>query len=81
MTTIEKDEELEKLINYKLNHWVDDFQEIEQDNQDNIKKVCRMVAAFSAKRSREKAIEECKSALSPCFSVDVMMCFDKLKSL
>lgn len=70
----ERNEELERFINYELNHWVDDFQEIEQENQDNIKIVCRMVAAFSARRAtesmekkvretREKAIEECLSSL------------------
>ena len=63
MTTQETDAELEKFIHYELNHLVDDFQEIGQENKDNIKIVCRMVAAFSAKRAREKAIEECILAI------------------
>ena len=82
MTTIEKDE-LDKFIEA----WSQDNSEMLKDEhwwewqKDYMFDLARKTAAFSAKRAREKAIEECKSALSPCFSVDVMMCFDKLKSL
>jgi hypothetical protein len=64
MTTIEKDEELEKFI--------------DKCETKRLRFVARKVAAFSAKRERERTIEECSEQLKfviPLLTEDAKECF------
>jgi hypothetical protein len=61
MTTIEKDEELEKFISERMKKFKDEMAGL------YILDAMREVAAFSAKRAREKAIEECKIIVNQNF--------------
>ena len=58
--SVEKDEELGKLIKEKVDFW---FPRCPETAEERYAQEFREVAAFSAKRAREKAIEECVAAI------------------